>query len=145
MADLDARLLQSIPGISEVMERFGYWPSFHDAEIISLLLDRESDSVLKVHTFETLREVNDHGQYRTAKHSVVCFVMSDIQALHLDDFNAQNVIFGLGLSKVGDVFTVTLDCCYGLCGSISAKSLRVVLELGVPAGSIYGTNAAPSS
>jgi hypothetical protein len=131
-----------IPGLASVKEWFGYWPSFHDAEIVSLNLNRNSASRLSIHVFHTLNQTNEHGHYLTTKHAVVCFILEEIQDLNLVQFSDQNVISGLVLSKSGDGYSIELGCCYRLCGSLTAKSVRIELESGMPNGSIYGPSGA---
>jgi hypothetical protein len=131
-------IFQDVPGMAEVKEWFGYWPSFHDAEIVSLTLNRDTDSRLRVHTFHTLNQTNERGHYRTTKHVVICFVLRDIESLELADFNHQNVISELELSKNEEGYSINLGCCYGLCGSIKAKSVTIELEPGIPDSSVYG-------
>lgn len=52
--------LQNIPGAMQLDSWFGCWPSFHDAEIISLHLNRNGNSFLRVHTWEMTKEVDDN-------------------------------------------------------------------------------------
>ena len=51
--------LQEIPGAAELNDWFGYWPTFHDAEIISLHLSRSDSCSLRVHTWEMTKEVDE--------------------------------------------------------------------------------------
>ena len=131
--------LESIDGFALVREWFGYWPSFHDAEIVSLSLDRNLPSRLRVHAFHTMSEINAHGHYRTTKHAIVCFIFEEIQNLNLIHFINQNVISALVLSKIDMGYSIELGCCYGLCGSLKANSIRVELEPGMPDASVYGS------
>lgn len=39
--------LTMIPGVEDVTRWFGEWPSFHDAEVVSLLLMLKGESVLR--------------------------------------------------------------------------------------------------
>jgi hypothetical protein len=48
--------VKEISGAAELHDWFGYWPIFHDAEIISLHLNREGSSSLRVHTWEMTKE-----------------------------------------------------------------------------------------
>ena len=67
-----------IEGAAELEEWFGYWPSFHDAEIVSLHLNRRGSSSLRVHTWEMTKEIDDKGYYVLAKHIVVEFVFEAV-------------------------------------------------------------------
>src|SRR5712692_434714 len=53
--------LQAIDGARELHDWFGYWPSFHDAEIIRLHLNRRGSSSLVIHTWEMTKEVDEKG------------------------------------------------------------------------------------
>ena len=89
--------LNAIEGAQQLHDWFGYWPTFHDAEIISLHLNRKNPSILKIHTWEMTSEVDEAGHYVMAKDVVVDF-MIDISgaddSLELYGFSHQNVIFG---------------------------------------------------
>jgi Immunity protein 50 len=110
----------SLRGSDAVMQWFGGWPSFHDAEIISLNLARTGQSVLRVYP------------YYPGKPATVDFIFEEITDVELADFSGQNVIFSLGIEEVIDqtkekAIRVTLSPCYGLAGRIDAKRLRVEL------------------
>jgi hypothetical protein len=130
-----------IPGARELVQWFGQWPSFHDAEVVSLELNRTGPSALKIHTWEMTDDLDSRGYYVLAKHLVVTFVLIEIQALHLDDFSHQNVLSGLSLAKVNDRYELHLGGCYGLQGSIAAAELRIEVTPGIPAGSVYSAGS----
>jgi hypothetical protein len=125
--------ISEIQGAAELQEWFGYWPSFHDAEIVGLHLNREGVSSLRVHTWEMTKEIDEKGYYVLAKHIVVEFIFEAVSGLSLEGFNQQNVIFGLAIEKTDSGFRVTLDDCYGLTGSIEAAKMSLRLTPGKPA------------
>jgi hypothetical protein len=122
-----------VPGTLELIEWFGYWPSFHDAEVLDLKLNRTGCSTLRVHTWETTDKVNSRGSFLRTKHIVVSFVLDGIAGLHLNGFSGQNVISGLDLRQTGEVYELTLEPCYGLEGTITADHVQVKFEPGIPA------------
>ena len=124
--------LKALDGAQELHDWFGYWPGFHDAEIVSLHLNRRGPSSLLIHTWEMTSKVDDHGSYVLEKHIVVEFILEDISELDLSGFSHQNVIFGLGLEKKGEGFSLILDPCYGLAGTINAKNVSIRLKPGEP-------------
>jgi hypothetical protein len=124
--------LQTIPGAAELENWFGYWPTFHDAEIISLNLNRKGSSSLHVHTWDMTKEVDEKGYYVLAKHVVVEFALETVSGLNLNGFNHQNVLFGLGIEKSDSGFRLTLDECYGLAGSIEAERISIRITPGKP-------------
>lgn len=101
----------------------GEWPSFHDAEIVSLTLVREGESLLRV--FPAYPE----------KPAMVDFFLTDVSNLNLESFSPQNVIDGLTFEPVidqyqGKAIRLQLECCYGLCGWIDTRGIRVELVPG---------------
>jgi|ERR1035441_10497797 hypothetical protein len=117
--------IAAIRGATELHDWFGYWPSFHDAEVLSLHLNRVGTSSLQVHTWEITKEVDDRGYFVTSKHAVVEFTFEAVSGLSLNGFNHQNVIFGLEIEKTDSGVRLTLDQCYGLAGSIEANEMSI--------------------
>jgi hypothetical protein len=127
-----ANELQAIVGAQELHDWFGYWPTFHDAEIVSLHMNRRSPSSMLIHTWEMTNKVDERGFYVLEKDVVVEFVFENISGLDLSGFNHQNVIFGLELEKKAAGFMLTLDPCYGLGGTIEAENISIRLKPGKP-------------
>jgi hypothetical protein len=124
--------LKDIQGSAELYDWFKYWPDFHDAEILSLHLDRKGTSSLRVHTWQMTKETDEKGNYALEKHVVVEFNLEGVSDLDLSGFNHQNVIFGLSLEKTDSGFRLILHECYGLGGSIEAEKLSLSLTPGEP-------------
>jgi Immunity protein 50 len=124
--------IKDIHGASELHDWFGYWPDFHDAEIISLHLNRDGISSLRVHAWDTTKEVDEKGHYVTAKHIVVDFILEKVSDLAMNGFSQQNVVSGLDIEKIGSGFRVTLGECYGLAGSIEAERISLRFTPGKP-------------
>ena len=124
--------VKEVPGAMELHDWFGYWPDFHDAEIISLHLNRNGSSSLRVHTWETTKEVDGKGYYVQTRHVVVGFILENVSGLSLNGFNHQNVIFGLGIEEVVSGYRLTLDECYGLAGSVEADKILLRITPGKP-------------
>jgi hypothetical protein len=93
------RELTDIEGAKDLFDWFGYWPSFHDGEVIEMQLCRSSFSSIKIHTWETTNEVDAQGYSVMTKHVVVEFLFKGISTLRLSGFENQNVLFGLALEK----------------------------------------------
>jgi hypothetical protein len=124
--------IETIPGATELHDWFGYWPDFHDAEIVSLHLNRKGTSSLRVHAWDTTKEVDDKGHYVMAKHIVVEFIFENISEMTLNGFSPQNVLSGLDIEKIGSGFRLTLGECYGLAGSIEADRMSLRIMPGKP-------------
>ena len=124
--------LKAVDGAEKLCAWFGYWPSFHDAEVVELHLSRRSSSCLAIHTWEITDEVDAQGYYVLTKHVVVEFLLRGISGLDLSGFNDQNVLSGLVLERVDAGFRLTLDDCYGVTGAIEAKEISIRLAPGKP-------------
>ena len=125
--------IPDLPGADSLVSWFGEWPSFHDAEILALHLDREGVSSLKIHAWLTTHETSEQDGrrlYRTDKHAVVTFHLENIIDLELADFSSQNVISGLGIDRQDEFIRLTLSPCFGLAGHIDARTVSVVVHPG---------------
>ncbi len=117
---MDKSVVSELAGVDTVEQWFGSWPSFHDAEVISVFLARKGPSVLRVYP------------YYPQKPATVDFIFADVTDVELDDFSCQNVINSLEVATATDqngnrVYRLILAPCYGMAGRIDAKSLRIEL------------------
>ncbi|RDJ24281.1 hypothetical protein DWF00_04155 [Bosea caraganae] len=136
-----------IPGGPELLQWFGGAPTFHDAEIIQLHLNRNGVSTLRLHGWVMTNEVDEKGFFVLQKHAVVTFAIEGIQDLKLDGFSHQNVIGGLTLDWAPDRgrsnyfpippsardIEIELEPCFGMDGHIRAQRVSVTFEPGKPA------------
>ena len=126
-------------GVEQVTDIFGYWPSFHDAEIKWLRLDRRDPdggvgAVLEfaIHCFEMTEEVAPSGHYVLRKHTLIHFRFREVTDLRLEEFNHQNVIFGLDITDEADeswersYFRVSIDPSFGVGGCFHTVYPEVV-------------------
>lgn len=101
--------LAVVSGAEELTRIFGYWPSFHDAEIIDVRLSRGEVDPDKdkfgfptlnstIHVWELTNEVGGDGCFALQKHTLVVLRFRDIENLRLDGFNHQNVIDAIEFS-----------------------------------------------
>jgi hypothetical protein len=139
-----------IEGAQIVLNWFGYWPSFHDAEVVSILLDRSGKSKVRVHAFEMTSEVDANGYFVSTKHAIITFelegfVSDETGSTHLNWFNHQNVLSGASVRQVVGGYELVLDGIYGVDGSLYCEKLNVTLEPGIPPGSIYELSARRST
>ena len=121
------------PGAEELITWFGSWPSFHDAEVLSIELRRSGLSSLSVHAWEMTSDIDPQGFYVLRKHVVVTFSFDGISDLQLADFSSQNVISGLNLQQLDDGFELSMSPCYGVSGYIRAKRISISFNQGQPA------------
>ena len=128
----DAHLLEDL---------FGYFPSFHDAEVLRLILERNGGDGLptleaQISAFEITSEVVN-GRYVLDKHCIVTLRFFAIDGLVLEDFNHQNALFGLSIKDISSYqledlkFEIRFDAAHGMnahfrCRSVQIKSVTPV-------------------
>src|SRR5262249_4153946 len=120
-----------IEGSESVAEWFRGWPSFHDAEVLTLHIDREwQASFVRLLAFTTSDRTNAAGYFIREHEAVVVFELTGIRSLPSDGEAAdvQNVIGDLLVEQVRDGYRLSLSPSYGISGEIIVKDLRVRLE-----------------
>jgi immunity protein 50 of polymorphic toxin system len=130
-------LVHSILGAQQLFDWFGYWPSFHDAEVLSIELNRTGTSKLRVHTFRMTKEVSPKGFYVCDKHCIVTFVLGEIIDTEIAHFMDGNILQGIEFSHEEDAFVITFSASYGFEGTVKTKKLAIEFAPGIPADSRY--------
>jgi hypothetical protein len=124
--------LDSIAGAQELYNWFGYWPGFHDAEVLKLSLNIGEPSYLVLHTWEMTNKVNAQGFYELTKHVVVEFALEGISTVNIEDLWEHSILLDLGAEKTEQGFRLDFSAAYGLCGTIEAKRLSLHVKPGKP-------------
>jgi hypothetical protein len=133
--------LKAIPGALQLFDWFGYWPSFHDAEVLSIELNRIGPTKIRVHAFAVTGAVDSNDSYVCDKHCIVTLLLEDLEGVELADFNQMNVLSSLRFQRGNNTFILTLGSIFGVGGSIKAKSVRIELTAGIPEDSQYNNDA----
>lgn len=100
---ISPEVLARISGRELLIEHLGHWPTFHDFEVLSLLLERAvvpaatCDLRVTFLVFD-LSKAPDDPERRQASAE---FLFESIDALHIDGFNHQNPILGLSIVPCG--------------------------------------------
>jgi hypothetical protein len=130
---------EDILGNEKLTAVFGYWPSFHDAEVLWLRLDRQGvgdgrgptlEAV--IHAFEITPEVGPDGYYVLRHHVLVHLRFHDVVELRLDGFNQQNALFGLSITDLTQRewehvrFEVSFDSSFGVGAAFQCHEIEVV-------------------
>jgi hypothetical protein len=119
---------------SEAVESiFGCWPSFHDAEVHSILLTRDRASSpqmdVAIQHWQMTSEVDSKGFYVLKKHTLTTLRFFEITDLHLAGFNHQNVLLDLEISETAESessFAVSMPTSYGCQASFKCKRIKVL-------------------
>jgi hypothetical protein len=119
-----------IPGAETVASWFGEWPSFHDAEILSVHINRGGRSQIRVYAFATGSRKDPTGHFVREHEAIVVFEFQNIRSIRLDgeDADVQNVLGGARVEPDGDGWRLELAPSYGLAGTIVAAEMSVRLE-----------------
>ncbi len=133
MSTLRPEWLDEVPGASELFDWFGYWPDFHDSEVLSIHLDRSGTSSVRVHAFDTTDKVDEKGYFVAQKHVIVSFLLENVLTCDLKWFDTQNAVFEIALVRTEDGFDLCLEYSHGVCGTITAGNVRIEMESGTPA------------
>ena len=128
--------VKQIVGAEKLTSSFGYWPSFHDAEVVWMRLDRDKTELglgptldAMIHAFEMTEEVDAAGYYVLRNHVLVHLRFAGVENLKLDGFNQQNALFGLTISKAeagSKNFRVAFDPAWGVGAEFSCTAVAVV-------------------
>jgi Immunity protein 50 len=124
-----------IPGADSLVAFFGEWPSFHDAEIMTLHIDRERRaSFLRIRVFTFSDQTDSRGVFIRERDALVVFEFTGIRSVRIEgeDADVQNVISSLIVEQVDDGYRLLVGPCYGMAGEIVVKDLKVRLESSTP-------------
>ncbi|MCC6155952.1 MAG: hypothetical protein IT367_19450 [Candidatus Hydrogenedentes bacterium] len=126
---------EHIKSTTLVTDVYGCWPRFHDAEVIRIVLDRGTADggpslAMDIKTFEMTSEVDAKGHFVLRNEKVVSLRFLSVTELELCDFNRQNVLLELEISRIsgdgGDSrFEVSLNASYGVAGSFRCREIKV--------------------
>ncbi|QEL16937.1 Imm50 family immunity protein [Limnoglobus roseus] len=129
-----------IEGEEQLVAVFGYWPTFHDAEVLWLRLDRRSGGEASygptlealVHAFEMTDEVGPDGYYGQRFHVLVHLQFREVVKLRLDGFNHQNALHGLDFTDLRDrqmervKWAVRFNSAFGVDASFECFAVEVL-------------------
>lgn len=121
---------KEITNATLVTDHFGYWPTFHDAEImfvtLSRSLDISSSSILvKVYAFETTSKVTEDGYYETIKHCIIDFEFTELAKNEIDGFNHQNAVLNIEFGREDEFLDCNIVNSVGISAYIQSKKINV--------------------
>jgi hypothetical protein len=128
---------EHVVGYEKVTAIMGHWPSFHDAEVISITLGRAfpfiSGSTLGrlkvvVREYEPAKvgTVDFHMAFKRG--AVVDFIFEDVGDVLLEDFNHQNVVNSISVVPAditGKRLKVEIESIYGIGGHLYCNTVEI--------------------
>lgn len=104
-----------VTNTKSIIQYLEHWPSFHDAEVVSLKFARGAPGYWPT----IYLEIDIIGS------CLIELEFQEVRDYQLDGFNHQNVIFDIIFSEEEELVTCEIDTSYGLSGSITAKCVAV--------------------
>jgi hypothetical protein len=130
MSELENPAVSRIINYELIIQRFGYWPSFHDAEVSKVTFEAHpgyrATATFLIETHEFINELNKRGQYKQVNNCLVELQFTGIKEMHFDGFDHQNVIFDLAFKESSENIECTFDSSIGLAASIVAEEALVL-------------------
>jgi immunity protein 50 of polymorphic toxin system len=144
--------IEVVKGYEKLTAIFGRWPSFHDAEVISIRLERRGGDewqgpivYASVHVFQGSCEA---GQVKWRDHAMVAFRFISVLDMSLNGFNQQNALWDLtfemgsprstDVTWVGPAYFVNFQPSFGVGCSFVCASIEIdSVERAGPPGSVY--------
>ena len=131
---MESELVENAKALTTI---FGEWPSFHDAEVVSMRLDREGTDApileATIHVFLMTTDVDAKGFFVLTHHTLVTLRFSNILLRQLRWFNHQNVISDLLIgssSRTDDsehrAYDVKFGSCWGVEADLSCDQILVL-------------------
>ena len=113
-----------IPGADEVVRWFGYWPTFHDAEVVSITLDRLRGCQVVIRCQASAREA-------LVTFSLEGFPLDEegISNIRIEGFQHQNVLSSAVVEREAGGYVLTLDGIFGVAGAIPCERISVKLDV----------------
>lgn len=127
-----------IDGFEKVEEALGFWPSFHDAEVISFSVSRALPldtnicfAMLAVHVRQYAEFGVGTAEYELAiiKSVLINFKFNGVLNILVSEFNCQNVINSIKIKSAESLgvptISVDIESIWGFGGSLQCSSVVV--------------------
>lgn len=118
---------------------FGGWPSFHDAEVVSITLNRKSadesigsELIADIYLFKITSKVSEEGKYILENKTLLRLRFEEIKELEMAGFDRQNVLMGLAIKDISDQqlerikFQVSFDGVFGM--EATFQCFKIVID-----------------
>ncbi len=131
-----------IAGAELLVAIFGYWPSFHDADVVELGLKRRAhdegcygptlEALIHAIDFETTGPIGLDGRHPLRHSVLVRLRFWDVVELRLEGFNLQNKLHGLTITDIRGwqleraLWAVRFDSTFGVNASFQCYAVEVV-------------------
>jgi hypothetical protein len=108
-----------------LVKAMGYWPSFHDANVLSLLRTKDSCTAT-IHVFEMTRDVDSNGYFVLRNHHLVKLSMLGIRSNSLPERYTGDILSRLSVIRDTGLIRVEFESHMDNDGSVLCEHVRVV-------------------
>lgn len=117
----------------KLVDFLGYFPTFHDDEILSVQFDRKGPTIfMEISTRQWTNEVDERGSLKYGKKGLITFRFDGVEQVKLEgECLIQNVILDMWFTEHEQDVLTQIQSSFGLGGTIVSKS--VMIESVVPA------------
>ena len=107
-----------------LVEAMGYWPSFHDANVLEIERDTDTYSVT-VHLFAITDQVDSAGYFVLEKNHRIKIVMQGVQSNSLPATYADDCLDSLAFSQAGEFLQVDFSSHMGQDGTVVCRRAEI--------------------
>ena len=120
-------------------DRFGCWPSFHDAEVVRARFERKGADApfmeVAIHVFKMTSDVDAKGHYVLKTHTLVTIRFCEIDLEEFNGWNHQNSLWSLVIESANpsalpggedNLIAVAFRTNYGCELKLTCKAVKVL-------------------
>ena len=107
-----------------LVEAMGYWPSFHDANVLEAEQDTDTYSVT-VHLFAMTDQVDSAGYFVLEKHHRVKIVMYGVQSSSLPAGYSDDCLDSITFSQAGEFLQADFASHMGQDGTVVCRAAEI--------------------
>jgi hypothetical protein len=115
-----------------VVAWFGHWPSFRNAEVLSVVINPDAVSILRIHTWNVSARADRRGHFAREREAIVGFEFEGIKSLRLhgEDAKRQDLVHGNGIERTEHGHRFEFAPSIGLAGELTVEQIAVHVEPG---------------
>jgi hypothetical protein len=120
-----AVIAQLVQNAETLIAAMGRWPSFHDANVLTVTRDAE-DIAISIHLFAMTDQVDSARYYILDKHHRVEIVMRDVLSNSLPAGYVSDCLSDLAFHRLSEFIRVEFESHTDQCGVVVCRSVEIV-------------------
>ncbi|GAB3638835.1 hypothetical protein GCM10027422_44250 [Hymenobacter arcticus] len=126
----DSSAIKQIVNSQDIYLHFGYWPDFHDAEVVQVSFDSHATGRYSVtfllKTAEFTNELDEHGHYALFRPCNIKLQFTGIHEVSFTDFYFQNVLLELKWEQQNSLIKCVFIPSQGMSATIIADEAIIL-------------------